>query len=350
MTLLTRPFIAFHPPDTTVIERSGSGQPVSAQAGFASGYHRSMPDRPRIYGSDTRFRSTLTRQLTRGQDLVDTLVGVKRRMAATDGRNHGLQAMAIEFEWAAAVEKWQKATVRPLLEHLQDGAAALLPELGTGWPPDTGRPRHARKIEWIEPWLIACLNELQQLQALVSPNQVPVGRPVPPRLDDRGLMLAAVKEMHQSFLDETRPLPLVGAVVELPDGSVVGAHRSQLRNGDHAEYTLFERHLHNQLLEGARLFVTLEPCAPGARNKEKTACAERVVNARVREVWIGIPDPYPTVAGRGRDYLESHGLLVNDFDADLQNLIREANTTFMAYAEEAALASRATAPVIEQRD
>jgi hypothetical protein len=138
----------------------------------------------------------LTRQLARGRDLLDTLVGVKKRMVATDGGDHGLQAMAIETEWAAAVEKWQKATVQPMLEHLQDGAATLLPEIGTRWPPDTGKPRHARKIAWIEPWLIESLNELQQLQALVSPGAATAGRPTPTPLDDRGLMLAAVKQMH----------------------------------------------------------------------------------------------------------------------------------------------------------
>jgi Pyrimidine deaminase len=94
--------------------------------------------------------------------------------------------------------------------------------------------------------------------------------------------------------------------------------------------------------------VTLEPCAPGARNKEKTACAERVVNARVREVWIGIPDPYPTVAGMGREYLESHGIVVHDFDPDLQESIREANATFMEYAEQAALAAGTATPVVER--
>jgi ATP-dependent DNA helicase RecG len=48
-----------------------------------------------------------------------------------------------------------------------------------------------------------------------------------------------------------------------PDGTVEAAYRGELRDGDHAEYALLERKNRDKKLDGAVLFATLEPCAPG---------------------------------------------------------------------------------------
>jgi len=69
--------------------------------------------------------------------------------------------------------------------------------------------------------------------------------------------------------------------------------------GDHAEFTLLERKNRSNKLDGAVLFSTLEPCAPGSRHDSKLSCAERIVLARIKEVWIGIVDPDPTVDRKG---------------------------------------------------
>lgn len=84
------------------------------------------------------------------------------------------------------------------------------------------------------------------------------------------------------------------------------------------------------------MFATLEPCAPGARKHPKLGCAERIVNARIKKVWIGIEDPDPTVDRKGIKYLLDHGIEVNLFDADLQEQIRQANKQFIEEAEERA--------------
>jgi len=80
------------------------------------------------------------------------------------------------------------------------------------------------------------------------------------------------------------------------------------------------------------LFATLEPCAPGARKHPKLACAERIVNARITEVWVGIEDPDPTVDRQGIRYLEENGVKVHLFDRDLQDQIRAANKKFIEEA------------------
>jgi ATP-dependent DNA helicase RecG len=127
---------------------------------------------------------------------------------------------------------------------------------------------------------------------------------------------------------------MVGAVLLKSDGTVETAHRGELREGDHAEFTLLERKNRATKLDGSILFATLEPCAPGARNHPKLSCAERIVNARIKEVWVGITDPDPMVDRKGIKFLQDHGVIVHMFDQDLQEEIQELNKEFIAQALE----------------
>ncbi len=140
--------------------------------------------------------------------------------------------------------------------------------------------------------------------------------------------------IHEPRDDKT--CPQVGAVLVKPNGDIEKAYRGELREGDHAEFTLLERKNRANKLDGSLLFVTLEPCAPGARNHPKLSCAERIVNARIKKVWIGIEDPDPTVDRKGINYLLENGIQVEMFDLDLQEKIRKSNKHFIKEAEERA--------------
>lgn len=161
------------------------------------------------------------------------------------------------------------------------------------------------------------------------------------------LMVAAIAEMRFSKSEGGKPTPMVGAVACFPDGTVVRAHRSEFRNGDHAEYTLFERKLRTRMLDDAKLFVTLEPCAPGARSGDKVGCAKRIVDARVKEVWIGCQDPHPSVDGQGRAYLEANGVTVHEFDDGMCDQIRAEDPEFFKWAEEAERTAAAGPGLVE---
>ena len=136
-------------------------------------------------------------------------------------------------------------------------------------------------------------------------------------------MEAAVEEMLQSRSEHrSKQDPLVGAVLVKAKGKLLAAtHRGDLRVGDHAEYTLIERYLSDKNLDGATLYVTLEPCT--RRNPPKKPCAERVVGARIRQVFVGMTDPNPDICGRGVQYLMNHGVEVDFFDLDLVHEIRK---------------------------
>ena len=148
----------------------------------------------------------------------------------------------------------------------------------------------------------------------------------------------AIKEMEKS-LEEPRSdgkiLPKVGAILLFPNDEVVGAYRGELREGDHAEFTLLERKLGHKRLDDSILFSTLEPCV--RRNSPKIGCSKRIINARIRTVYVGIQDPDPTVAGKGIKYLERRGVKIIMFDRIFQKEIEKQNRQFLEQAKKRAI-------------
>ncbi len=154
----------------------------------------------------------------------------------------------------------------------------------------------------------------------------------------RQLMELAVLMMHDSIPEHTdRADPKVGAVLAKADGTLLNmAYRGELRQGDHAEFTVLERKHRTDKLDGYVIYATLEPCAPGARSITKLGCAERIVNARIKKVYVGIEDPDPKVKGNGIAFLSKHKIEIDFFDKDLQETILETNEQFLKEAAERA--------------
>lgn len=156
--------------------------------------------------------------------------------------------------------------------------------------------------------------------------------------DSRKYMEMAIVEMHKSIQEprQDKVSPKVGAILVKPNGDIDTAYRGELRHGDHAEFTLLERKHRSDNVDDSILFATLEPCAPGARKHPKLGCAERIVNARIKKVYIGIEDPDPSVDRKGIQYLIDNNIDVVMFDPDLQKEIRDANAKFILEAEDRA--------------
>ena len=151
----------------------------------------------------------------------------------------------------------------------------------------------------------------------------------------RPYMELAIEEMNKS-LNEPRPdgkvPPKVGAILLFPDGKIERAHRGELRDGDHAEFTLLERKLGNKKLDDCILFTTLEPCVE--RTPPKIACCKRTSKARIKTVYVGITDPDYTVYGKGIKHLEERHVKIIMFDRDLQKIIEDENAEFIKQANE----------------
>ena len=145
------------------------------------------------------------------------------------------------------------------------------------------------------------------------------------------LMQMAIDVMNKSVnepREDGKVPPKVGAVLLFPDGRVDTAFRGELREGEHAEFTLLERKLSNENLEGCILYTTLEPCME--RNPPKVPCCRRVTNARIKKVYIGIEDKDPK--GKGIKHLEKHGVEYKMFDREFQRVIEEENKIFLKQA------------------
>lgn len=159
--------------------------------------------------------------------------------------------------------------------------------------------------------------------------------PTKVEFNPRKLMELTIEVMRQTVHEprkDGKVNPLVGAVLWKPNGEVETAHRCELRSGDHAEFTLLERKNRSNKLDGSILFTTMEPCAPGSRHEPKLSCAERIVLARIKEVWVGIGDPDPTVDRKGIKFLQDAGVKVDMFDRDLQEVIQKENKEFISQA------------------
>lgn len=112
----------------------------------------------------------------------------------------------------------------------------------------------------------------------------------------------ALAEKARGFTD---PNPLVGAVI-VKDGKIVGEGYHKKAGTPHAEINALSEALHCAM--GAVMYVTLEPCSHYGKTPP---CANALVRAGIKEVYIALEDPNPLVNGKGIAILQEAGIKVH---------------------------------------
>ena len=99
------------------------------------------------------------------------------------------------------------------------------------------------------------------------------------------------------------PNPAVGCVIAAPDGRVISRGWTAPGGRPHAETQALERA--GNRASGARVYVTLEPCAHHGRTPP---CADALVAAGVGACFVAASDPDPRVNGQGLAKLRAAGI------------------------------------------
>ena len=105
----------------------------------------------------------------------------------------------------------------------------------------------------------------------------------------RCLQLAAIGQQWVA------PNPMVGAVV-VNNGKIIGEGYHKNYGGPHAEVNAIQQTHNKSELEGATLYVSLEPCAHFGKTPP---CTNLIVEHKIAKVYVACLDPNPLVAGKG---------------------------------------------------
>jgi len=117
------------------------------------------------------------------------------------------------------------------------------------------------------------------------------------------------------------PNPHVGCVL-VREGRIVGEGWHEFAGGPHAEAMALA--MAGNRAKGADAYVTLEPCNHFGRTPP---CSLALVEAGVRRVVIGSPDPNPQASG-GADRLLDSAVAV-EFDTEFRRMAEPANRRFL---------------------
>jgi diaminohydroxyphosphoribosylaminopyrimidine deaminase/5-amino-6-(5-phosphoribosylamino)uracil reductase len=111
-------------------------------------------------------------------------------------------------------------------------------------------------------------------------------------------------EIAKKGIGFVSPNPLVGAVL-VKEGKIIGAGYHQKYGEAHAEVNAINSA--SESVEGATLFVNLEPCSHFGKTPP---CVDALLESKIKKVVIGTLDMNPIVCGNGIQKLKDNGVEV----------------------------------------
>jgi len=121
----------------------------------------------------------------------------------------------------------------------------------------------------------------------------------------------------------TSPNPLVGALV-VKGNKIIAKGYHQKAGEAHAEVIALNKAADRA--KGAKLYVTLEPCAHFGKTPP---CVNRIIESGVKEVIVGMIDPNPQNRGRGVEIIKGRGIKVKV--GFLEEELKKINEPFIKY-------------------
>lgn len=107
--------------------------------------------------------------------------------------------------------------------------------------------------------------------------------------------------------EESRPNPMVGAVIVAANGRIIGEGYHVRCGEGHAEVNAFAsvRPKDEPLLNQSTIYVSLEPCSHYGKTPP---CCNLIINKGVHRVVVGCVDPFAKVQGRGINKIREAGI------------------------------------------
>ncbi len=124
---------------------------------------------------------------------------------------------------------------------------------------------------------------------------------------------------------KVNPNPLVGAVI-VKDGKIIGEGYHECFGHAHAEVNAFLNATED--VEGADMYVTLEPCSHYGKTPP---CALKIIEKKIKRVFISSLDPNPLVNSRGVALLKEAGIEVES--GILSDETKKQNEIFLKYIQ-----------------
>ena len=123
----------------------------------------------------------------------------------------------------------------------------------------------------------------------------------------------------------TSPNPMVGAVI-VKNGRVIAEGYHKKAGRPHGEIEALRKA--GSRAKGAQMFVNLEPCCHQGRTPP---CTEAIITSGLKEVFVGMRDPNPRVAGKGIRRLKRAGVAVHNGVMNAE--CRQFNEAFVKYIQ-----------------
>ena len=132
-------------------------------------------------------------------------------------------------------------------------------------------------------------------------------------------------EMAGKAAGRTSPNPRVGAVI-VKNGRMIAEGYHKKAGRPHGEIEALRKA--GKKARGAQMFVNLEPCCHHGRTPP---CTDAIIASGLKEVFVGMRDPNPLVAGKGIRRLKQAGIAVHN--GVLTPQCRQLNEEFAKYIQ-----------------